>query len=189
MTRFTTIALFLIAALPASTQPVAGTSLKLQVETLVQSPTDVRFRVGLENAGSPCKTLYVDPVMSAFALNDRPRTQLLLQLRQKKGPVKPSNKTFAPVSLGARPQDLMPLECGMFFGRYVHLSQFGFERLPPGRYEGKITLVSQVASFVASKAGYMEGLMSVSGESRSVVSRRLVDTEVSTSFQFNVPNT
>jgi hypothetical protein len=183
---FLTVATSVWCEQPAST---ATTSLVLKVEPSIRSKSDIRFRVVLENVGSPCRSLYVDPVISPFAIAGRARSQLVLALRDKSGRVlQPPVKRSSPVMLATRPEDLLQLECGMIVGRYIHLSQFGWDRLPPGRYQATATLFSHVASFVDSKPGYVDGLMRVSGDTRKKVTSRLVDAETTVSFAINVPN-
>jgi hypothetical protein len=108
-------------------------SLRLRVEPQVRAGGDVRLRVTVENSGTPCTSMYVDPVMSPFRHPSRPVMQLTLKLHDSAGRVqKPPAVPFAQTMMGARPEHLFLLECGMIIGRYVHMSRFGWDKLPPG---------------------------------------------------------
>ena len=127
-------------------------------------------------------------MLSAFDLPNRPRTQLSLTLRDSKGQtLRPSRRRSPPVVLGARPEDLVRLDCGMIIGAYVHITQFGWDRLTPGRYHATLALSSRTASFVKSKSGYFEALMRVRGDSRTHLETTLSDFDLVTTFTFDVP--
>jgi hypothetical protein len=189
MSRLLAFGLLLAITTSVSCEQPNATSLVLRIEPVTRSAGDIRFRVMLENVGTPCRPLYIDPVISPFVLPARPRTQLVLTIRDARGrALQPPVRRDPPVVLGARPEDLLHLECGMIAGRYIHLSQFGWDRLPPGRYQVSATLSSHMASFAQSKPGYVERLMQLSGSSRGTVMVALADSNAAAKFTLDVPN-
>jgi hypothetical protein len=132
--------------------------------------------------------MYVDPVISPFRHPSRPVMQLTLKLHDAAGRVqKPPAVPFAQTMMGARPEHLFLLECGTIIGRYVHLSRFGWDELPPGEYSGTMTLTADTRTFVMKHPGYLEQLMQISSSSRAAVLERLAETRAETTFRVVVP--
>jgi len=84
----------------------------------------------------------------------------------------------APAMMGARPEDLVLLDCGMLIGSYLDLHEFGFRSLPSGRYRVLMTLKIGVRTFVGRTPGYFEHLMRLREDTRATIERQLLDTEL-----------
>jgi hypothetical protein len=176
-----------LAAVEESALGSARTAVPMTADAIVLSSRDVRFKIVIDNGRVPCSPFYVDRTLSAFLLANRPRAQLLLVLRDHKGnQLTPPRKPNAGVALGARPEELLLIDCGMVFGRYIHITQFGWANLPRGTYVAELTLIADTRAFVDSRPGYVEALVRISGSTRSSVLKRLINVEARAIAKFAI---
>jgi hypothetical protein len=77
---------------------------------------------------------------------------------------------------GLRPEDLLVLNCGSLYGRYISLSKGDWQyALDPGRYSARAHVVSRVGSFVRSRPDLLETLQRLARLSRETVGYMLQD--------------
>lgn len=166
----------------------ARPDLHLRAEPVVHAADDIRLRVTAENTGKRCAPVYVDPAISPFRYPSRPVMQVSVTLRDSAGrALTPRAKPIAPAVMGTRPEQLLLLECGMIIGGYVHLSRFGWPKLPSGTYSGELTLEADTYSFATRTPGYIERLAELSGLKRDDVLSRLPRTSATTKFRLVIP--
>jgi len=132
------------------------------------SPREVRLQVTIENAGRDCYPILIDPSFQPVALN-RPSLLLQLFLYDERQELVPMAKGFGSDLRGLRPSDLLLLNCGAFYGRYLDLSKPDWTySLVKGAYRVRARVTCNLGTFMKSRRDLVravEGMVGLSPES------------------------
>jgi hypothetical protein len=154
-------------------------AIRLRLEStrpVFPSPDDVELRITVENVGATCYPVYTDTSFLPSPVSQRPSTVLTLELRNDKGQRLEPQPSMGGDVRGVRPEDLLILNCGSLYGRYIPLSKGDWQyTLGPGRYSARARAVSRVGTFVRSKPQLFETLQRLVRLSRETVGYMLQD--------------
>jgi hypothetical protein len=181
----------LLVSLHAAQGYGAPASISVKLEPTAQvfrSANEVAVRVTVENTGANCFPVYVDSTFHPVPWSQRPFLLLTFEMRNEHGTVVSTSNMPPSTQRGFRLDDLLLLECGAVYGRYVPLvppSNWSYE-LGPGRYTIRARLESPMRTFMRKRTDLLHRLETQSPLSKGVIDETLRDwiaTSETTEFE------
>jgi hypothetical protein len=139
------------------------------------APSEVRIQVAVENVGSECYPVLIDPVFQPIEVN-RPSMLLQLLVYDEAQRLVPIGKGIGSDLRGLKASDLLVLNCSAFYGRYLDLSRPDWPyNLVKGTYRVRARVTSHVGTFVKRKPDLLAAVEKMVGLSSNSVAHMLAD--------------
>lgn len=175
------IVLAVVAAVTETVRPIdKPLAPAVQVRLAAGSPvfagaSEVRLQLAIENVGSGCYPILIDPTFQPIESN-RPSLLLHLSVYDVTQRVVPRQNAVGSDLRGFRASDLLVLNCGAFYGRYLDLAKPDWSyNLGRGTYRVRARVTSRVGSFVKRSPDLLGAIESAVGLSSKSVAHMLVD--------------